>query len=1102
MKRPISKSRSGPFACVLALLALLLFTTAYLSADKISTRVFIDSSGVVSTGLQYLAAGSDSMFCDDAVIPRSDYTVDYRSGFIAFSTLPSCDSIIFIVYQLPEWMTAPVGNSVPPGKKFITVGADIIGRQGEPEGAAREISLSGNKSFAFIVGRSGEGAFSQGLNIEVDAILADNVRLRGAVSDRIGSDGNSSLPSGFGSTTTLAELDKYYFELIGTNLSASAGDIKTLSSGLMPEKRIKGIGASYSDKTISAAADIGRPAGRFESYSFIGSDGKQGPYQLRTSDGLPTGVVAGSEKVFVDGQLLQGGSTSYYEIDYPAGRIIFSPRVLITSQTRIEVDFEALDTDFEQQILDVSNSVRLIKDRLVIEAGARRESDDKDRLRYGALSPADIDILSQAGDSTELSYRSGVAADTIGAYVSLTDSTGETYFEYVGMESGEYSVSFSYVGEGAGDYYYVGDGVYRFAGRGIGAYLPVVYLPLPTRNDFYFASARMLLYQQGSLSLSYQGNDVDKNLLSPLGDDDNLSSLFQSVFTHRDSLLSSSTSLRYVEKRFASLQRINSVDDDRIWALPNKSRSNDELRVVSDNAFESINNNIRFTYGYLNYKDTLGSHRFDASAQLFRSAFMSPRIVYQSGNSKSLSHPLQRGTYEKQSAGMSVRPIRRLTVDVDYDKEFTRSSYGALPVVDSYDSYAASVRYRGTVATVSRRTDFAADTIGTEGPRLDKLQVMSEEQLGRLRMQAAVTLLQQEALDSDRGTRDEQLYETTIRYSGAGGWLSLLATYRQNRQNGQSTGFRYIYVGSGQGQYRFEDGQYLADEDGDYIRIREELGESQSLSAGSKSHNIFIYPGRLKLSDNLRNILSQVALRLRTEVIEELPGSDKRTIAWILPWQSESGLAYTNRTMREQYRVLFFPTSNYYLLNLLYSHVREEQEAGAILQRGTKEYGIEVKQDMDSRTRIMLDYLHVRKTESGIGLKSLRLRNNRYGTSITVNDGPWQVTPRLEFETISDALSNGKAEGIAFTGNVVYRNTGRGELRFTGELRSLREKQQFTQPEYLVTDGKRFGKSATVSLIANFDLSKTMRLNINLTDRIYENRPAEFTGRGEVVASF
>jgi hypothetical protein len=269
------------------------------------------------------------------------------TGEVSFLAPTACETIIIACIQLPTWLTESVGNPVPEGERLIRIGPEIPAGSRSPSDP-RRISLSGNKSFSFSVGRTGQSNFSQGLNVDVDAVLAPNLRVRGSVSDRIGS--TDEFVSGAGGTQVLSELDTYFFEIEGSRILARGGDIRTMENHVFPSKRIKGVYAGYSSNKANLSADIGRPAGRFMSRRFRGVDGRQGPYQLIGADGLPTGIVPGSEQVFLDGRLLEGGTDKLYEIDFPSGRITFSPLVLITSRSRIEVDFEAASGDYRQVI--------------------------------------------------------------------------------------------------------------------------------------------------------------------------------------------------------------------------------------------------------------------------------------------------------------------------------------------------------------------------------------------------------------------------------------------------------------------------------------------------------------------------------------------------------------------------------------------------------------------------------------------------------------------------------------------------------------------------------------------------------------------------------
>ena len=1100
MSRRRSKFRFSPlFSCLLA--GLVLFAWAEtISARAVSRTISVISSGAIPTGLSHIAEGSDILLCGGLILTRDSYTLDYISGLLTLKDSLPCDSIIIRAYQIPPWMAASAGNRVTPGQKFISF-ADDSRRENEAAGTAREISLSGNKSFSFIVGRSGEGYFSQGLNVEVDALLADNLRLRGAVSDRIGSNGNGVATSGFGGTTSLAELDKYFFELSGSRFTARAGDINSISSTYLPKKRIKGLQTEYTDAHISASADIGRPAGRYNRNSLMGSDGKQGPYQIRGPYGLPAGIVPGSETVYVDGRELEGGAGKYYTIDYPAGRITFAPRLLITAQSRIEVDFEVSSGDYEQEIYDISNTVRVFDGKLLFEVGARRESDNKNRLRFAALSPDDIAVLSDAGDNASRAYISGVTADTNGFYVRQVDSTGAEYYRY-SQSGGDYAVLYTFVGDGVGEYVYVGDGIYEYAGPGKGAYNPIIYLPLPSRNDLFFASLITRPYQKGRLSLSYQGNHRDDNLFSSRDDGDNNKGLLETEFRHDSKIYKAAASFRFKQANFLAVKRLYEVDNIRLWALPIDSLPGDESRLMTSQRYATNNNELSVTYGYLSYKDYLQSHRFSIDGALFKQFALSPYGSFASADSRDINDNRYKGNYERQAIGVIAKPLRRVTLETGYNREFLKNAYGDATDTERFTQYHSRALYRQTVVELSRREEFYSDSLGRKGPQQDKVQISSQESIGRLRLSASGTLLDQRALDSDRSDRTERLFEAALRYLASGGWLSLQATYRQNRQTGGAIGYGYIFVGSGQGDYRLDGGQYLPDPDGEYIRITETRGESQSLSVGEKSHSVIVYPGRMAVGDAWKRILSQMAFRLKTEIIEEMPGKDNRRLSWLLPWQSTSGIAYNKRAIRENYQGLFFPASNFYVINLTYTNVFEENDAGASLYRDTKEYMIEIKNDVSPHARLIVEGAQSRRVETGIGSKTLRLVRNSLGFSVSVSNRTIQITPRITYLSFKDRESLGEGYGVVGEGNLVLRQQGKGEIRFITEVRSLTEKKPFTQPEYLVTEGRRFGLSGLLGIVANYELSQSLRLTLNMTDRVYENRPAEFVGRGELIARF
>ena len=81
--------------------------------------------------------------------------------------------------------------------------------------------------------------------------------------------------------------------------------------------------------------------GKFASIDLAPIDNVQGPYRLTGPNGEQFIIVlAGSERVYLDGRLQTRGFDYDYVIDYNLAEITFSPRHLITSNSRLKVDFE------------------------------------------------------------------------------------------------------------------------------------------------------------------------------------------------------------------------------------------------------------------------------------------------------------------------------------------------------------------------------------------------------------------------------------------------------------------------------------------------------------------------------------------------------------------------------------------------------------------------------------------------------------------------------------------------------------------------------------------------------------------------------------------
>ncbi|MFQ6614136.1 MAG: hypothetical protein ACE5D1_04760, partial [Fidelibacterota bacterium] len=144
-----------------------------------------------------------------------------------------------------------------------------------------------------------------------------------------------------------------------------------------------------------------------------GQDQNQGPYPSISKTGkMPVFVVAGSERVWVDGILRSRGENRDYIIDYSTGEITFMSRLIILDDTDIFVEYEYRDGKYS---------------RGLTEAGFRHAFDsginlgfqwtrDADNVPAGILSSEDRQALKHA------------AGNSVKRSTAIPDSTGDYFY--------------------------------------------------------------------------------------------------------------------------------------------------------------------------------------------------------------------------------------------------------------------------------------------------------------------------------------------------------------------------------------------------------------------------------------------------------------------------------------------------------------------------------------------------------------------------------------------------------------------------------------------------------------------------------------------------
>ncbi|MGH2568893.1 MAG: hypothetical protein ACRDGA_11180, partial [Bacteroidota bacterium] len=617
---------------------------------------------------EFLLTESESVFLDSTTLLASGvhYTVDYRFGrvIIPRKTLDEvfADSLghaLFIVYKALPFAFKPeyslrqkvVAKDTASGREitFITP----VQKSPFDDLFGPGLRKSGSLTRGFTVGSNRDLSLTSGFRMQLAGNLAQNVDIVAALTDE-----NTPIQPE-GTTQTLREVDKVFVELKAPRYSATLGDFnfeqKGKEGGEFGRLSRKLQGATVSVQlfpgsgtqpaaTLMAAGATQR--GKFHTNLFQGVEGNQGPFQLTGRNGeRRIIVVAGSERVYLNGEVMTRGEVNDYTVDYASGQIFFTSRRLITNASRVTIDFEYSDLQFSRNLLAGGVTTSLSGDNVKFNALFTQEADDPDSPVEGMLDDATRAKLSESGaDRFKASLpgerfvgRDLVTGIGLGQYVrkdTVIGGRGYAIFVYSPGDSlAVYAVSFSTVDRMPSDsagYLRIGVGQFRFAGIGQGNYLPIQFLPMPQVHRVVDLNASASISSDFLLTGEYAVSHFDQNRLSAVDNQGQTGSAlkFGLQFSPRNVTIGGSNlgdvdlslSERYVDRRFVSLDRYNEIEFGRKWNLESATGGDEEISEANLSFRPREGITVAAGYGLLKLQNTYRSTRLQTDVALRDSA--------------------------------------------------------------------------------------------------------------------------------------------------------------------------------------------------------------------------------------------------------------------------------------------------------------------------------------------------------------------------------------------------------------------------------------------------------------------------------------------------
>ena len=481
----------------------------------------------------------------------------------------------------------------------------------------------GSISRAVSVGNSQNLSVMSHMNLQIAGKITPELELIASISD----DNIPIQPDG--NTQQLQDFDKVFIQLKHKNGQITAGDFEMKnpkSLFLRYHKKAQGANASVNIKInktqqIKAYGGIALSKGKYARNIIAAIEGNQGPYKLIGSN-LETSIIvlSGTERVYIDGKELQRGQNYDYVIDYNTAEISFTPKIPITKDKRIQVEFQYSDRSYARYLANVG--FEFTSTKLKIATHYYTETDLKNQPLDQNLSDAQLQLLYGIGDSLHLAISPSVDSIPFNGNEVLykrVDSLGYSpvYVYSTSADSAFYRLSFSMVGAGKGNYVQIqslaNGRTYKWvapvSGIPQGDHEPVVLLVTPKKSQIVTSILEYKVFKNTKVTAEIAVSDRDVNLLSPYDDENNTSYAYNIGISNKTFIdkqnnwhIYSKANYEFVDMHFSPIERFRSVEFERDWntkSLTNSNQQKIEASVALKNSKSAL-----IKYDFQNYRTT------------------------------------------------------------------------------------------------------------------------------------------------------------------------------------------------------------------------------------------------------------------------------------------------------------------------------------------------------------------------------------------------------------------------------------------------------------------------------------------------------------------
>lgn len=592
------------YKCLIIIISL--FTSSYCNSQTttyLKTKVIkVDTQVIVFDTIPTSPLGFGVYNSNGEILDINQFKVNFLKSTIQLKI--KSDSVVLKYYPLSSHFSQTI---IHKDKRFIL--KDSVLNQPQQNFYYKELDINllttdelikrGSISRGISIGNNQNASLTSSMNLQLSGKLGNDFEIVAALTD-------NQIPfQPNGNTQQINDFDKIYVQIFNKQNQIILGDYDLVNRDntfMYMSRKAQGIQYAYKNKDDSFRFQTSNSVskGKYNRILFNGKEGVQGPYKLSGANNEPfIVIIAGTERIYIDGKLLIRGESNDYIIDYNTAELTFTAKNPITKDKRIIAEFEYTDKNYARFL--TFNKVDYQTEKSAVQLQIFNEFDAKNQTLQQSLTSEEKRILSLSGNDEWKAVVPYIYYDSIlnsnSIYYQLKDTIVnnvlyDSIFIYSTDTSAHYRLGFTYVGKGNGNYIQTAGNangrVYKWVApeNGIkqGDFEPIRKLVAPIKKTLIAGSYNQKISGKTNLNIEFALSDYDKNLFSKLNDHNNQGVALKTTLNQALHKNDSSKNqffikpyFQFVTKYFQAPERYRPVEFSRDWNYNNTTQNREMM---------------------------------------------------------------------------------------------------------------------------------------------------------------------------------------------------------------------------------------------------------------------------------------------------------------------------------------------------------------------------------------------------------------------------------------------------------------------------------------------------------------------------------------------